>query len=78
MTDTSRSRPSSSPPSLGPAVRAILLLAGCLVVVASVVALVSNILTPSQAMAVGLVGVSLGAFGVGTGQEFPRYRLAGH
>ena len=74
MTKSSRSRPDSSPPALGPIARRILQLGGAAIVVLAValfvLASVQSIATPAQALAVGLIGLSVAAFGVGTGHEF--------
>ncbi len=73
MTNLDRSQPNSSPPALGRVVREILVLGGAAIIVLSValfvLASVLRIVTPAQALGVGVIGFGLVAFGVGTGHE---------
>jgi hypothetical protein len=73
MTNLDRSQPNSSPPALRRGVREILVLAGAAIITVAValfvLGLVLNLATPAQALAVGVIGFSLVAFGVGTGHE---------
>ncbi len=74
MTNLDRSQPNSSPPALRRVVREILVLAGAAIIVVAgalfVLGSVLNVATPAQALAVGVIGFGLVAFGVGTGHEF--------
>ncbi len=74
MTSLDRSQPTSSPPALRRVVREVLVLAGAATIVVAVALFVLgsvlDVATPAQALAVGVIGFGLVAFGVGTGHEF--------
>ncbi len=73
MTNLDRSQPNSSPPALGRVIREILVIGGAAVIVLAVALFVLgsvlSVATPAQALAVGVIGFGLLAFGVGTGHE---------
>jgi hypothetical protein len=60
-----RSRPQSAPPAAGEPLRSSLLAGGVAGILLALAGLVTGMLVPSQALAVGLAGFSLIFLGVG-------------